>query len=125
MVEGGWSYFMTHLRWYLERHRGRRRDLIGFRERVALTREEAYARLIRLVDGLGSARVVDRPQTGQAGFTIPSLGDAILFIEIEPGGDAVRGGFWLSTYGLPAERFASLRDHFTQAYRRALGIATA
>ncbi len=120
MVEGGWSYFMTHLRWYLERHRGTRRDLIGFRERTALTRDEAFNRLLRLVDGLEVTRVVDSPKTGQAGFTIPSLGDAILFIEIEPGADAVRGGFWLSTYGLASERLASLRAHFTQEYRRAL-----
>src|SRR5262245_39907019 len=46
MVDGGWSYFLAHLRWYLERHRGVRRDVLGLRERVAFSRADAFARLL-------------------------------------------------------------------------------
>ncbi len=122
MVEGGWSYFMTHLQWYLERHRDVRRDLIGFRARVAMTREAAFARLVSITDGLETTPVVYKVATCQAAFLIPSLNDAILFIEIEPGAETVRGGFWLSTYGLGDSRFAAVRDQFTAAYDAALGL---
>lgn len=122
MVEGGWSYFMAHLQWYLERHRDVRRDLIGFRTRVAMTREDAFARLVSLTDGLETTPVVYKVATCQAAFLIPSLNDAILFIEIEPGAGMVRGGFWLSTYGLGDTRFESVRAEFTAAYDAALGL---
>lgn len=122
MVDGGWAYFTTHLRWYLEHHRGIRRDLIGFREPSPLTKQDAFERLLALTDGLDAQRVVDSPATCQAGFTIPSLNNAILFIEIEPGAERVRGGFWLSTYGLPAAELARLRDRTTAAYRAALRL---
>jgi len=123
MVEGGWSYFMAHLQWYLERHRGARRDLIGFRTRVAMTREDAFARLVAITGGLDTTPVVYKPATCQAAFLIPSLNDAILFIEIEPGAEMVRGGFWLSTYGLDDARFAAVRAQFTAAYDAGLGLA--
>jgi uncharacterized protein YndB with AHSA1/START domain len=122
MVEGGWSYFTAHLQWYLERHRDVHRDLIGFRARAAMSREEAFARLVSLTDGLETTRVVYKVATCQAAFLIPSLNDAILFIEIEPGAEAVRGGFWLSTYGLGDTRFAEVRAQFTAAYDAVLGL---
>lgn len=122
MVDGGWTYFTAHLRWYLEHHRGTRRALIGLREQASLTREDAFARLLTLTEGLGTESIVNRPNTCQAGFTIPSLNNAILFIEIEPGADTVRGGFWLSTYGLPADTQAALRARITAAYRTALSL---
>ncbi len=122
MVEGGWSYFMAHLQWYLERHRDVRRDLIGFRAPAAMTREAAFARLVSITDGLETTPVVYKVATCQAAFLIPSLNDAILFIEIEPGAEMVRGGFWLSTYGLGDARFAAVRHQFTAAYDAALGI---
>lgn len=122
MVEGGWSYFTTHLQFYLERHRDVRRDLIGLRARAALTREEAFARLVALTNGLDATPVVYKAATCQAAFLIPSLNDAILFIEIEPGAETVGGGFWLSTYGLGDARFATVRSQFTAAYDAALGL---
>lgn len=121
MVEGGWSYFMAHLQWYLERHRDVRRDVIGLRDQVALTREEAFTRLLSLTDQLVTTPVVQRPATCQAAFVIPSLNDAILFIEIEPGAEKVRAGFWLSTYGFSPDAFESLRARFTTLYHSALG----
>jgi uncharacterized protein YndB with AHSA1/START domain len=123
MVDGGWSYFMAHLQWYLERHRGVRRDLIGFRERAALTREEAFARLVTVTSGVDTTPVMYREATCQAAFFIPSLNDALLFIEIEPGAETVRGGFWLSTYGLDPVTFERVRERFTAAYGAALPIS--
>jgi uncharacterized protein YndB with AHSA1/START domain len=122
MVEGGWSYFMAHLQWYLERHRGVTREMIGFRDRVALSRTDAFTRLLSLPEGLGATPVVVKPATCQAAFTLPSLHDAMLFIEIEPGAEMVRAGFWLSTYGLGADSFESLRARVTTLYHSALGI---
>lgn len=122
MVEGGWSYFMAHLQWYLERHRGVTREMIGFRDRVALSRTEAFTRLLTLTDDLITTPVVVKTATCQAAFTIPSLNDAILFIEIEPGAEMVRAGFWLSTYGYAPDAFESLRARFTTLYHSALGI---
>lgn len=121
MVTGGWAYFIAHLKWYLERHHGVSRDLVGLREKVNLAPGDAFTRLLAITDGLDATAVVNSPATGQAGFTIASLNDAILFIEIEPGKEWCRGGFWLSTYGL-GEQFAGVRHQFTKAYRSALEL---
>ena len=121
MVTGGWAYFMTHLKWYLERHRGIQRDLISFRERVTLPRDDVFGRLVAIANSFDATPFVNSPASGQAGFTIASLNDAILFVEIEPGQDSCRGGFWLSTYGL-GEQLAQVRDQFTTTYRLALDL---
>lgn len=121
MVTGGWAYFMTHLKWYLERHRGIQRDLISLREKVTLPRDDVFARLVAIANNLDATPFVNSPASGQAGFTIASLNDAILFVEIEPGQDSCRGGFWLSTYGL-GEQLAQVRDQFTTTYRLALDL---
>ena len=121
MTTGGWAYFMAHLKWYLERHRGVERDLIGLREQVAFTRDEAFRRLVAITNNLDATPIVSNPSSGQAGFTIASLNNAILFIEIEPGKDSCRGGFWLSTYGLGGQ-LAEVRERFTSIYRSALDL---
>jgi hypothetical protein len=64
---------------------------------------------------------MNSPASGQAAFTIASLNDAILFVEIEPGQELCRGGFWRSTYGL-GEQLAEVRDRFTTSYRLALDL---
>lgn len=144
MTSGGWSYFLAHLRWYLERHRGRPRDLIALRERVPFSRADAFARLIG-PQGLSargslaaaaagesfsdataggeplSGTVVSRsPATWQIGLTIHQLEDAILFLEMEPDADGARAGFWLSTYGLDKSRLAQAHDQYERLYRGAL-----
>ncbi len=120
MVDGGWTYFMTHLKWYLEHHRGTPRQVTGLREASSLPAAEAFARLQRLLTWADAQCFVHRPATNQAGYTIPSLNDAILFIEIEPGVPTVRAGFWLSTYGLSEAQLAGIREHLTPAYRDAI-----
>jgi uncharacterized protein YndB with AHSA1/START domain len=121
MVGTGWAYFMFHLQWYLNRHSGIPRNLIGRRDLVALSNQETFDRLMRLATDLEATPFVDSPSTHQAGFTIPSLNDAILFIEIEPGPKGPRAGFWLSTYGLKPETFASLKRTTEAAYEQMLG----
>jgi uncharacterized protein YndB with AHSA1/START domain len=146
MTQGGWSYFVEHLRWYLERHRGTPRDLIVFREPLALPGQEAFARLTRALgvsrNGAGvdlgehepfrattadgdplSGQVVSlSPGTGQMGLTMSELDEAILFLEMEPNSGGCRAGFWLSTYGLPADRLGEARTRFGGLYTRALGL---
>ena len=144
MTDGGWAFFMLHLRWYLERHRGKPRDLITFRELVPLTRAEAFLRLTgpsglsrddRIAttplgtryetttaqgDRLSGTIVASSADTWQLGLTITELADAILFLEMEPAATGVRAGFWLSTYGLPADAVTRAREQFEALYRQAL-----
>lgn len=123
MTEGGWSYFLQHLRWYLERHRGVKRDLIVFRELVPLTRADAFQRLTAALGDRPSGTIIaGSPDTGQMGLTIGELNDALLFLEMEPAKGGVRAGFWLSTYGLSADAVSRARQTFGELYRRALGI---
>lgn len=146
MTERGWGYFTQHLRWYLERHRGKPRDLISFREPVPLTRSEAFLRLTgpsglskddrlatappgstyetttALGDRLSGEIVAASAGTWQMGMSIRELDDAILFLEMEPGREATRAGFWLSTYGLAPDRVAGAREKFSALYRTALAL---
>lgn len=149
MVQGGWAYFMEHLRWYLERHRDTPRDLVTFRDLVAAPGPDIFGRLTRAL-GLGApaswssitagapyeARTADggrlsgtvvsvQQETGQMGLTIDHLGDAILFLEMEPHPDGCRAGFWLSTYDLPPAELAAARARFGELYAGALAGASA
>jgi uncharacterized protein YndB with AHSA1/START domain len=147
MTDGGWSYFIQHLRWYLEQHAGTPRDLIAFRERVTFTRAEAFLRLtgpsgLSADDALAAASagmeyqtttaqgeplsgtiVASSPDTWQLGFTVRELGDAIVFLEMEPDAGGSRPGFWLSTYGLAPDGIARARERFEALYRTALELA--
>lgn len=146
MVDAGWAYFMAHLRWYLERHRGIARDLISFRESVPHSRAEAFARLTgphgfsalgvlavaetggafqdrtAAGDRLSGTVVARNSATGQMGFTIAEANDAIVFLEMEPAAAGCRAGFWLSTYGLDASRRDALLASYGKVYRQALGL---
>lgn len=147
MTDGGWAYFTQHLRWYLERHPGTARDLTTFRESVTLTRGEAFLRLTgpgglskddRLAaaspasayetttahgDRLSGEILASSPDTGQLGLTIRELGDAVLFLEMEPSPEGARAGFWLSTYGLASDVLSRTRERFETLYRNALELA--
>ena len=144
MTEGGWSYFVAHLKWYLERHRGTPRDLIAFREALPMSRPEAFLRLLgpnglSAGDALARAPVGSRydtttahgdriagtvvaasPETCQLGLTIDTIQGSILFIEIEPSTSGARAGFWLSTYGLGPAQLADTRGRFDRLYRDAI-----
>lgn len=124
MTSGGWAYFMANLAWHLEHHNGIPRDLLGYRDPSAMSRDAVYARLCALARRLGGEPFMERPHTGQAGFRIRDLNHALLFVEIEPGSPQVRGGFWLSTYGLAPARLATLRAEVATAYQAALGTSS-
>lgn len=53
-------------------------------------------------------------------YTIIELNDAILFLEMEQNPEGTVAGFWLSTYGLGAERLADARERFALLYRGSL-----
>ncbi len=143
MTEGGWSYFLTGLRLYLERHPGVPRDMVYGRKKTPLTREEAFARLTgpaglaregtlrglgvgeryRVVTAVGDVlegEVVLADEPVHLAATVDNLSDALLFLEIEPGEDGVTPGLWLSTYGLSGDRVAGLRERFARLYDAAL-----
>ena len=140
MTQGGWAYFLEHLRVYVERHRGTPRDIIVYREPVTLDGATAFARLTGALgvhsadagrryeaktadeDGISGTVLSRHDATGQMGLTIAELGDALLFLEMEPHPGGCRAGFWLSTYGLPPDRLRDVRTRFGGLYTRALGL---
>ena len=142
-VEGGWTYFLFNLRWYLERHRGTPRDLVWVRRPTTLPVPEAWERVLG-GGGLGILRDGNAPAAGEryrlalpgeaplggevaylraprnfAG-TLPGLDDALLFVEMEAGGERWHCGVWLSTYGLDDERVAGLQRALESAVEAAL-----
>jgi len=120
MLSGGWSYFVAHLHWYLERHHGVPRDLIAFRDEVPLSRLEAFERLRRSLAAIETVPLVESLQTQQLGVRVPDLNDALLFLEMEPHPSGCRAGFWLSTYGLPPAALDAARERFDRLYHAAL-----
>jgi uncharacterized protein YndB with AHSA1/START domain len=126
-VTAGWTYFLRNLKHYLERHRGVARNLIKWRRPLTVAAAEAW-RMLADPSALGFANAQEGTQwktpllPGVApggevwmvrephnfACTIESLNDAVLFIEMEPGGEVEHCGVWLSTYGLPEERVREL-----------------
>jgi len=128
-TQAGWTYFLRHLKHYVERHRGVARRLIRWRRPFTVACAEMWRMVCDpTVLGIGSARggswtVPGLPGAKGAGEvwimrepytfagTIPSLDDAVLFVEMEPGADGGRHcGVWLSTYGLDETRCAALQS---------------
>lgn len=146
MVDGGWSYFMQHLRWYLEKHRGVPRAVTVFREGVAMTQLEALQRLLGPAglstdgsllsaatgapyvattsagDRISGTVIAAKHETGQVGLTISELREAVLFLEMEPAPEGVRAAMWLSTYGLDAAQLSDVQRRFDGLYRNALQL---
>ncbi len=144
LANGGWSYFLQHLKCYLERHRGEARTLLVWRESVAIGRRDAFARLagpagLSSDNGLLTATVGapfhtaaadGGPLSGtlvalvrescQMGLVIAELNHALAFVEVEPDLPGSRPGLWLSIYGLPPGDIEAARRRFEQIYRHAL-----
>ncbi len=145
MSGGNWSYFLQHLKWYLERHHQTARQMTAWRDSVPLDRQDAFVRLLgasalstdgRLAmaapgdnyqtttahgDGISGLVLSRCEKSHQIGLTIQELSEAILLIEVEPDPIGARVGFWLSTYGLDAKMLTAVRKTYGQMYRRALG----
>jgi uncharacterized protein YndB with AHSA1/START domain len=110
-TETGWKYFLHNLRVYLEKHAGRKRHMISSRFPSGMKRAEAWRKLptgregekIRLDLGEPVEAIVDLaiPERAVA-LRIPSLHDALLFIELEGSGEEFHVGTWLSVYDAKA-----------------------
>jgi uncharacterized protein YndB with AHSA1/START domain len=131
-ITAGWTYFLRNLKHYLERHRGVARNLIKWRRPLTVAAAEAW-RMLADPSALGFAGLQpgtrmtsplfsDVPAGGEVWMvrapynfacTIESLNDAILFIEMEPGGEVEHCGVWLSTYGLPDDRVKTIEASLT------------
>lgn len=122
----GWRYFLDHLAHALERHPGRDRTMVWARRPVTVGRQRCWDRILgregvlELSEGAGgpdrsdggaAAGASARIWSGQAArirqvtpgihvaALVPDLEDALLFLELEPGGDRFHLGVWLSLYG--------------------------
>ena len=118
-TQGGWTYFLWNLEYCLTRHRGVHRTMISARTPVPGSRAQFWDSLFTGLIGVGrSGAAVGEPCTLTLGQTfdaviqtadipfrfaarVPSLDDALLFIELEGGAQQnFHAGFWLSTYGV-------------------------
>ena len=118
-MDGGWTYFLTNLRHYLERHRGTARVMVWERRPLSRPRGDVWDRIVAALGSppeLPFARsaeasevLLSRPP-GHLALRLPGLNDALLFIELELGGERWHLGVWLSTYGLDAERAEALQQ---------------
>lgn len=133
-TESGWCYFLFNLKHYLERHPNRprtliweRRPLSGPRDEVwrAITGSEGFAlqgETMRLPLGKGGfpGRVVMLKPPAHLAALIPSLDDALLFVELESGSSQWRCGVYLSLYQFPEDHSARLRAELRHLLDRLL-----
>lgn len=144
----GWSYFMRHLKLYLERHLGTPRQMISVRRAPGMSPEDAWAALmgpggLDVPQALSDAPPGDgdpfslrlegkegEPLRGEAWMVkpgkafagvLPGLDDAPLFVEFEGTTGDWKCGVWLSTYGLPEPRVAELREALARRVEGAFG----
>jgi uncharacterized protein YndB with AHSA1/START domain len=94
---GGWRYFLFNLRDYVENHAGQPRTLLM--ERRA-TREPRAAVLDRLLAAAPKdLRIVTTEAPNRLWGTLPAHGNALLFVENEPGADKFHYGVYVTLYG--------------------------
>jgi uncharacterized protein YndB with AHSA1/START domain len=146
LMRGEWGYFLKHLKWYLERHRGHARRVMTWRESVPLARPDVFRLLVgpaglsigdslaRLAPGDPYTTITADGQTltgfiamrsresFQIGLTVTEFDKAIMFIEVEPEPHGSTASLWLSTYGLDDDRAAALHARVDRLYREALGL---
>jgi uncharacterized protein YndB with AHSA1/START domain len=135
-IGAGWRYFLFNLKHYLERHAGTPRTLVWERRKSPVSRDALWSRLMG-ADGfaLGESSITLGGNTHAATVDlmnapthlwvrIPSLNDALLFVESELGKkESFRCGLWLSTYGLPEAQVYGLREHLRALADRAFAPA--
>ena len=129
-ITGGWRYFMLNLELCLTRHRGTHRTMVSTRPRVKIQRDAFWDALfttgfismdraaqvpapctITLGDRTYDGTVDMNDAAGLFAVRIHGLNDSLLFIEVESTKPTdFFTGFWLSTYGLPAETVSELQQ---------------
>jgi uncharacterized protein YndB with AHSA1/START domain len=136
----GWGFMLVNLRHYLERHAGTPRQVAWPRRAVAVTREEAYERLVApgglfregargLIAGSeymleaatgenyeGTVEFV-RPPRGFC-VSIRQLNDALLWLTIEGGPGQHEVQLWLSAYNLPQAKVAAFEKDWAHVLER-------
>jgi uncharacterized protein YndB with AHSA1/START domain len=129
-VKYGWTFMLTNLRHYMERHLGVPRLVAWPRKKVEMPREAIFQKLMAR-DGLfvepaiahlrEGERYSLRTATGNTfsgkveflrpprGFcvTVESLNDALFWLTIEGSAGNYEPQLWLSAYGLPAWQVAA------------------
>ena len=139
-TQAGWSFFLWHLGETLRRHHGQRRITLSARRSSTLSREALGARLLG-PEGLD----LQPPRKGEATLELdgtrrylveharlptnlwgrlPDLNDALLMVEMEPGGDTFHTGIWLSTWGLGPAREQELQAALDRLADRVFGPVT-
>lgn len=134
----GWAYFLWHLSETLRRHKGQPRVTLSARRPSTLSKDALGARLF---GPEGFALAPPQP-TGKATIQLdgprpflveharlprnlwgrlPELNDALLMVEMEPGGDSFHTGLWLSTWNLGPAREAELQKALDQLADRVFG----
>jgi len=119
----GWGFMLASLKWLLERHKGEVRKVAWPRQKTSLSREEAYARLLKPGNFFSGdlAAVLREGQkyslqtfsegtfSGQVEFvrplrgfcvTVEELNDALLWFTIEGAPGQIEVQVWLSAFGV-------------------------
>jgi len=131
-VEGtrrGWAFELRSLKHYLERHPGENRQVVYLRRRVALSKDEAWARLQSepLLAGLvAESRLFDRKPASQIAAVTPQ--SDMFRVSVGPGGPAVQQPeivFWLSAWGKQEARIEEIRTKWAAMLERVFPEGTA
>ena len=143
-LEYGWTFMLTNLRHYIERHMGVPRQVAWPRKKIEMPRDAVFQKLMGK-DGLFVEAASEHLREGEKyslraatgttftgkveflrptrGFcvTVESLNDALFWLTIEgaPGRHEVQ--LWLSAYGLPAWQVAAFSDQWSGVLQRLFG----
>jgi uncharacterized protein YndB with AHSA1/START domain len=136
-MEMGWTYFLYHLRVYLESMPGKKRHMISARLPAKAPRDAAWRKVLSAEAGLleggsGAVAIGERVQLKIGEGTVPAQvdlavpgrilalrmaeQDAILFLEFEMGEEAFHVGAWLSVHD--AQHAQRMREGALRTFER-------
>lgn len=125
-VEGtrrGWAFELTSLKHYLERHPGEERDVVYLRRRVALSRDEAWARAFG-PDGLGERPLGGEPFDHEPPIQYAAVVDdppgGLMRLSLEPHGapGTLDVTLWLQAWGAERGRLAEIDPEWRRLLER-------
>jgi uncharacterized protein YndB with AHSA1/START domain len=140
-LDYGWGFMLANLRFYLERHRGAARGVAWPRRKVQMAREAAWKQLLAsaafrdMIELLPRrpgekcrAQLAGETFEGTLEFVLPPKGfciratqhnGSLLWLSLEGGAAKCEVGFWLSTYGVPADALAAFEQRWIAALEQA------